>query len=469
MRSSIRVPVLLGLAGIMFFSAGGSVSNTTILADTQHSIITDKQEVLKAPVLKSVSVESDGGYALKLEAPVMENSGVTGEYINIRWNASEACDGYFIERKSGDGAYKRIAVRNALEECAYSDRNVSAGETYRYRIRCFRRVDGVMYLGPITETNAYTVSLDVPVITNLQYNSEKTRLQVQWKKISGADWYEILQKDSGGWKRIAVSEDNNYELETDTGRKYTLGIRAVMNQNGKKMYSRTEENGVTAPDGTFEHLKILFEGDSIALGKGKYSRSVCPPSQRVQLLLGCQVSNLAVTCSAVGPNTASGLPNLYERLINGEVSYQGYDVICIGIGSNDYTFSAPLGTADDTADDGTFCGYMNDFLDGVRRQNPSAVIVLETPSYRLRVGKSYEKGVSQKENRVGSSAADYEKAMIDAAKRHTNTRVYVQRTAGVITSDNADTLLYDGLHPNDEGYARMGDDLCSFLKSNVLS
>ena len=97
------------------------------------------------------------------------------------------------------------------------------GETYRYRIRCFRRVDGVMYLGPITETNAYTVSLDVPVITNLQYNSEKTRLQVQWKKISGADWYEILQKDSGGWKRIAVSEDNNYELETDTGKKIYIG------------------------------------------------------------------------------------------------------------------------------------------------------------------------------------------------------------------------------------------------------
>lgn len=34
---------------------------------------------------------------------------------------------------------------------------------------------------------------------------------------------------------------------------------------------------------------------------------------------------------------------------------------------------------------------------------------------------------------------------------------------------SADTLLYDGLHPNDEGYARMGNDLCEFLKAKIIS
>lgn len=64
MKGRIRVSVLLGISGLLFFAAGSSVSNTTILADTQHSVMAEDQDGLKAPDLKSISWESDGSYIL---------------------------------------------------------------------------------------------------------------------------------------------------------------------------------------------------------------------------------------------------------------------------------------------------------------------------------------------------------------------------------------------------------------------
>lgn len=158
----------------------------------------------------------------------MENGGVAGEYVNIRWNVSEECDGYFIEREEASGIYKRIAVRNDSEQCAYSERNISVGETYRYRIKCFRQADGVLYLGPEGLSETYTVPLDVPVITKLQYNSEKTKLQAEWKQVSGADWYEVFFKNQNGWQKIDTVRTNNYELSTEPDRQYTFRIRDTM-------------------------------------------------------------------------------------------------------------------------------------------------------------------------------------------------------------------------------------------------
>ena len=127
-----------------------------------------------------------------------------------------------------------------------------------------------------------------------------------------------------------------------------------------------------------------------------------------------------------------------------------------------------MGSPGDTQKDGTFYGYLNTCLDKIREQNPDGAIVLETPIYRTRVGESDRNVGFHTPNRLGYTLEDYQNAMIRAAENRDNLYIYHSQEQGIINEQNGDRLLYDGLHPCDEGYGAIGNSLAEFLRNEVL-
>ena len=65
---------------------------------------------------------------------------------------------------------------------------------------------------------------------------------MKWKKVTGADGYEILRTDAKGNKFTKTIKNVNTlswkNTGLKTGRKYTYKVRAYVNFNGKKVYGK---------------------------------------------------------------------------------------------------------------------------------------------------------------------------------------------------------------------------------------
>ena len=455
-RKEIYKGILIcALAGVLFLAAGNPVTDTASAADRIRQEMTGPA----------------GGAADDRGKPdrVKEVKAVSsGEYIRIRWKPCQEADGYIIERQTENGGFQSKAISSRQDACAYTDYDVEPGCVYQYSVRPYRSENGSSLTGSPARTEPIRAGLAVPVITDIRYNRAGTYAVLTWKPVEKADQYLISVKNSRGMYETQTTVKNRCRIPVRKGEKISVRIRAAAVADEKRIYSSCEENGVTLSGNRYEDLRILFEGDSITYGKTWKGRSAVPAPQRVGQLLGCQVVNRAVPGSVAGNPTDRDLPELYQRLLEGKTDYRNYDVICIGIGTNDYRFQIPVGTASDTWKNGTFCGYLNTCLDKIREQNPDAVIVLETPLYRTRVGKSDNQAGFHTPNGLGYTLEDYQDAIIRIAQGRSRICIYNAQEKGIVCEQNADMLLYDGLHPNDEGYAAVGNSLAEFLEKEVL-
>lgn len=444
------------LAGAFFLAAGNPVTDTASAAGQI------RQELSVA----SEQTEYDPG---KVPLKVKEvKTSASGEFIRIRWEPSSNAEGYIIEKRAENGLYESRAISSRNDDCAYTDYDVEPGMFYQYRVRAYRNEDNICYTSEYTDTKPIQAPLAVPVITDIRYNRAGTYATITWKKIEKADQYLIRIENDEGLEYLETTDRNVYRMPVKKGKRVCIKIRASAVFEGKRIYSNCEKNGVTLSGYTYKNLKILFEGDSITYGKTWKERSAVPAPERVGQLLGCKVVNRAVSGSVAGNPTDCELPELYQRLINGKTDCRNYDIICIGIGTNDYRFRIPLGGPGDKQEDGTFYGYLRTCIEKIRKQNPDAAIVLETPIYRTRVGKSDVKAGYHAPNNLGYTLEDYQNAIISIAEGIHNIYIYNSQEKGIINEQNADALLYDGVHPCEEGYAAIGNSLAEYLQKEVL-
>lgn len=394
--------------------------------------------------------------------------GISGRFISLKWNGKPEADGYFIERSCDGATYERIAVRYSNTDCAYTDYRITPGHTYRYRVLPYKVEGQTAVFGISAQTAKMKSRLQAPLITGIKKGSNQKDTFLFWKEVPGAQHYEIFEKTSSGWKLLGTTTQLVYRVEKETGKNLTVCVRASAKISGKEIYSSMSDGWMTLPAKDMTGMKILFEGDSIVYGQGYEQRSPISFTHRVGTALNCRVVVKAIPRSVAGYELKGKCPSIYTRIEEGKTRFKGYQVICIGVGTNDFTFSAIPGQPSDTEKDGTFSGYINRCIEKIRQQNPDAPIVFITPSYRTRLGEDYTKSGFYAKNRKGYTLKDYEDILIKTVRQYKNVYVYNSRTAGVVTATNAQRYLYDGLHPSEEGYALIGNSLAAFLETNVL-
>lgn len=188
--------------------------------------------------------------------------------VTLRWApAAYFARKFQIERRIDGGDWKLLKTVEAGAALRYKDYNMAAGSTYEYRMRaCYLKngkdtygnwsktasvavgIAGSTGSTGSTGTTGSAVEISAPVLVSaaaIDYNS----IEVKWKAPKGAEEYRVYRKTkNGSWKRIADNvkkttySDDTVEIETE----YIYTVRAYFRENGEKVLSGYDKNGVSA-------------------------------------------------------------------------------------------------------------------------------------------------------------------------------------------------------------------------------
>lgn len=194
----------------------------------------------------------------------------------------------------------------------------------------------------------------------------------------------------------------------------------------------------------WEGKRVAFLGDSITEMNG------------YQGLLRRYLNTSRGFTHAVSGTQLTGLDRSFTQRAE-EITEQ-VDLIFVFGGTNDFHVGAPIGTPDDKASTETFCGAVRKVCEILTAQHPDALIVFATPLQRTNPPGTGE----HDKNSLGLSLAAYRQAIIDVCAQFKIPVLDFYNTSE-ITEQTAEQYLFDGLHPNQEGFKVIAREIAQYL------
>ncbi len=161
--------------------------------------------------------------------------------IGLSWDPVDSVSGYRIYRStsktSGFSKIKDITVSN---KTTYNNSGTACGTKYYYKVRAYRKVDGINYYG---EYSSIVEGKSVPAkVTGLKVaKSSKKTVKITYKKVTGASGYRVYRstsKSTGFSTFKTVTSGSKLTFKKKTGRKvtYYYKVRAYTTVSGKKIW-----------------------------------------------------------------------------------------------------------------------------------------------------------------------------------------------------------------------------------------
>lgn len=184
----------------------------------------------------SYSTAVSGKAAPKTSINYVISSGSSA--LKIGWKEIDGAWGYRIRRSTSEsGSYETIDVVTGAGKTSYTDKKLKAGKTYYYKIEVINKVHGTKGYSGNSKAVSGTV-LKATTITKAQENSG-TAMTITWKKIAGADGYQIYRSTSknGTYDKVGVVKGMStakYKDETlAAGKTYYYKVRAYQKSGTK--------------------------------------------------------------------------------------------------------------------------------------------------------------------------------------------------------------------------------------------
>ena len=213
--------------------AGGwitDIKTTAVKAGSKHKECTECGKVLQTAKIPQ----------LKCAAPKLKSVENVATGIKLTWNKVSGGDNYEIYRKTGSGAWKKIATVKGTV-ATYTDKNVKSGTTYKYTVKAKNEAGISKY----NTTGLKLKCLADPALKSL--TSTKTGITVKWTKVTGAQGYAVYRKTANGnFTRIAtvtgVSKVSYVDKKAKKGTRYSYKIKAY---NGKTYSAQSNVKTLT--------------------------------------------------------------------------------------------------------------------------------------------------------------------------------------------------------------------------------
>ena len=385
--------------------------------------------------------------------PRLNSINMYNNQFMITWDAIDECDGYIIYRKVNKDVWKEIAHTSKNSEYFYFDKQVNNEDNFTYTVSAYKYKDGKRLVSKYDEIGLRYI--EAPVITKI------SKYYIRWESCKNVDGYEILYTNSkkDSWKLVdSVSDNTNfYSIASKYKKNRYFTVRAFYSRKNGKIYSGFEDN-ITLKNKNYTDKSLLFEGDEILKGKLLRDYSDITYPRRIKLLTGADIK-----VNAYDSDTASSIIKRVEKRAK---YFNGYDVIFIAVGSNDYDKNVEVGNLTDN-NKKTFCGQLNYIVNQIKKQNSKAKVVFITPSYRNVYGKKTNVNCYVLNNKKGYSLNDYCDAMEQVGK-YKNVKVFDSRKCGAITVDNVKFRTVDLRHPTPLAQGRIGCSIVDFLVENEI-
>ena len=161
---------------------------------------------------------------LKCAAPKLKSVENVATGIKFTWNKVTGADNYEIYRKTGNGAWKKLATVKGTVT-TYTDKTAKSGTTYKYTVKAKNEAG----LSGYNTTGLTIKCLADPVLK--APTSTKSGITLKWNKVTGAQGYVVYRK-AGNGKLVklatvkGVSKISYTDKSAKKGTKYTYQIKA---------------------------------------------------------------------------------------------------------------------------------------------------------------------------------------------------------------------------------------------------
>ena len=185
---------------------------------------------------KTISKGFDGtGKSATMPAAVpadvkMSNAVVSGNTIVVTWEKANGAATYNVYRKGpGDTSWQAVSYKQSAT--SYTDKNVTAGGTYKYTVRGVAADGKTISKGFDGTGKSATMPAAPAKVTLVSAEADSAGILVKWKAATGAATYNIYRKGPGDthWKTV-VYKYNGTEWKDTTvtnGVTYTYTVRGV--------------------------------------------------------------------------------------------------------------------------------------------------------------------------------------------------------------------------------------------------
>ena len=163
--------------------------------------------------------------------------------IRVSWDAMDGADGYIVYRSSSEnGTYKRVYTTDNPEKNWYINTNRKAGQTWWYKVRGYKLVDGKKIFSKYSKpVSAYARPRQVQLTSIDSTGFIYRYLDLKWQKVEGTSGYQVYMKERnaekfsfmGNYKESAASVEI-----PDITKEYDLKVRAYRQVDGKKVYGK---------------------------------------------------------------------------------------------------------------------------------------------------------------------------------------------------------------------------------------
>ena len=252
-------PKLVSVTADVTYQAEDGTTETTTKTITGFKNVTYKNNTSIGTGYAVVTIEGK-----KVEVPFTIEFGKVTSFkatstsystIKLTWNKVPGASGYVIYRTLSDADnYKKIKTITSGSTTSYSNTKLPLGESYRYKIRPYRKVDGKTVYGELSNSYLKKVRPATPTISSVKKASYDS-LKISWEKVSGASGYRVYRSTSadGEYKRIKTLKGGSKLSYTDDGltcgKTYYYKVRSYRTKNLKKVFSWASEGkaGRTTP------------------------------------------------------------------------------------------------------------------------------------------------------------------------------------------------------------------------------
>lgn len=199
---------------------------STYKAYSENSIL-DNRKVFSIPVFKNMP----NGDILKSEmflkgSPGISDASSTTDSITLSWSAMDTATGYQVLRYNyQDGKYERIKVTTAT---SYTDTGLSAGSSYLYRVKAYRKNSKGEYEYSLNSDKFYGATKPAKPTGLAKTSVGDNAITIKWSAVECTGYYIYRYDDlSGAYSRIGSTTKTSYsDTALISGTEYTYKIRA---------------------------------------------------------------------------------------------------------------------------------------------------------------------------------------------------------------------------------------------------
>ena len=188
--------------------------------------------------------------ASKIPAPQIGNAkSVNSKSIKITWKKCKNVSGYVVYRNN-----KRLAVIKGSNKNTYTDKKIQSGKSYKYSVKAYRQYKKKRVYSAKSKTvtgkamaGKNSSGLGTPELTAIRFfrsgapYADGVEYGTTWKKIKGADGYQVESKEYGwktasAYKAIKKTKGTSASIQFSDIYKFGFRVRAYKIVNGKTVY-----------------------------------------------------------------------------------------------------------------------------------------------------------------------------------------------------------------------------------------